>query len=44
MATSPTPTRDDFEALFNESLGGAEGGFEGRVVKAPLPQSKMITR
>ena len=33
MATSPNPTRDDFEALLNEQLGGAgEEGFEGRVV------------
>ena len=23
MATNPTPTRDDFEALLNEQLGGA---------------------
>jgi small subunit ribosomal protein S1 len=36
MASSPTPTRDDFEALLNESLGGAEGGFEGRVVKGTI--------
>ena len=33
MATAPNPTRDDFEALLNEQLGGAgEDGFEGRVV------------
>ena len=33
MATSPNPTRDDFEALLNEQLGGAGSeGFEGRVV------------
>ena len=33
MATSANPTRDDFEALLNEQLGGAgEDGFEGRVV------------
>ena len=33
MATNPNPTRDDFEALLNEQLGGAgEEGFEGRVV------------
>ena len=33
MATNPNPTRDDFEALLNEQLGGAgEDGFEGRVV------------
>jgi small subunit ribosomal protein S1 len=33
MATSPNPTRDDFAALLNESLGGENEGFEGRVVK-----------
>ncbi|MEM6858768.1 MAG: 30S ribosomal protein S1 [Pseudomonadota bacterium] len=33
MATAPNPTRDDFEALLNEQLGGAgKDGFEGRVV------------
>jgi small subunit ribosomal protein S1 len=36
MASSPNPTRMDFEALLNESLGGAEGGFEGRVVKGTI--------
>jgi small subunit ribosomal protein S1 len=36
MATSPNPTRDDFAALLNESLGGADGGFEGRVVKGTV--------
>jgi small subunit ribosomal protein S1 len=36
MASSATPTRSDFEALLNESLGGAEGGFEGRVVKGTV--------
>ncbi|MEM9500458.1 MAG: 30S ribosomal protein S1 [Pseudomonadota bacterium] len=37
MATSPNPTRDDFEALLNEQLGGAgNGGFEGRVVKGTV--------
>jgi small subunit ribosomal protein S1 len=37
MATSPNPTRSDFEALLNEQLGGAdEGGFEGRVVKGTV--------
>jgi small subunit ribosomal protein S1 len=36
MASSPNPTRSDFEALLNESLGGAEGGFEGRVVKGTV--------
>jgi small subunit ribosomal protein S1 len=33
MATAPHPTRDDFAALLNESLGGENEGFEGRVVK-----------
>ncbi len=33
MATTPNPTRDDFAALLNESLGGENEGFEGRVVK-----------
>ncbi|WP_284125771.1 30S ribosomal protein S1 [Parerythrobacter aestuarii] len=37
MATSANPTRDDFEALLNEQLGGAgEEGFEGRVVKGTV--------
>jgi len=36
MATSPNPTRDDFAALLDESLGGADGGFEGRVVKGTV--------
>jgi len=37
MATSPNPTRDDFEALLNEQLGGEnDGGFEGRVVKGTV--------
>jgi small subunit ribosomal protein S1 len=36
MATSPNPTRDDFAALLDESLGGADGGFEGRVVKGTI--------
>jgi len=32
-----SPTRDDFAALLNESLGGeADGGFEGRVVKGTV--------
>ncbi|NLR71885.1 30S ribosomal protein S1 [Novosphingobium sp. ERN07] len=35
MAT--TPSRDDFAALLDESLGGAaNGGFEGRVVKGTI--------
>ncbi|HYN47170.1 MAG TPA: 30S ribosomal protein S1, partial [Allosphingosinicella sp.] len=33
MATTATPTRDDFAAMLNESLGGEDQGFEGRVVK-----------
>src|SRR5687768_6875253 len=33
MATSAMPTRDDFAALLNETLGGENEGFEGRVVK-----------
>ena len=37
MASTANPTRDDFEALLNEQLGGAEdGGFEGRVVKGTV--------
>jgi small subunit ribosomal protein S1 len=32
-----TPTRDDFAAMLDESLGGAaNGGFEGRVVKGTV--------
>ncbi len=33
MASSPNPTRDDFAAMLNESLGGENEGFEGKVVK-----------
>ena len=37
MATSANPTRDDFAAMLDESLGGASnGGFEGRVVKGTV--------
>lgn len=36
MATMPNPTRDDFAAMLNESLGGEDGGFEGRVVKGTV--------
>ena len=36
MATSPNPTRDDFAAMLDEQLGGADGGFEGRVVKGTV--------
>ncbi len=33
MATATFPTRDDFAALLNESLGGENETFEGKVVK-----------
>src|SRR4029450_9177237 len=33
MATTAFPTRDDFAALLNESLGGENETFEGKVVK-----------
>jgi len=33
MATAANPTRDDFAALLNDTLGGENEGFEGRVVK-----------
>jgi small subunit ribosomal protein S1 len=36
MATSPHPTRDDFAALLNDMLGGADTAFEGRVVKGTI--------
>jgi len=36
MASTAFPSRDDFASLLNESLGGAEGGFEGRVVKGTV--------
>ncbi|MBN9506977.1 MAG: 30S ribosomal protein S1 [Altererythrobacter sp.] len=36
MATTANPTRDDFAKLLDEQLGGAEGGFEGRVVKGTV--------
>lgn len=32
MATTANPTRDDFAAMLNESLGGENESFEGRVV------------
>ena len=32
MASIANPSRDDFAKLLDEQLGGAEGGFEGRVV------------
>jgi len=36
MATSANPTRDDFAALLNETLGGENENFEGRVVKGTV--------
>ena len=36
MATLANPTRDDFAAMLNESLGGENEGFEGRVVKGTV--------
>ena len=37
MASTANPTRDDFAAMLEESLGGAAGGgFEGRVVKGTI--------
>ena len=36
MASTAFPTRDDFAALLNDSLGGEDGGFEGRVVKGTV--------
>ncbi|MDE2412722.1 MAG: 30S ribosomal protein S1 [Sphingomonadales bacterium] len=37
MASAANPTRDQFAALLDESLGGAaDGGFEGRVVKGTI--------
>jgi len=36
MATSAHPTRDDFAALLDETLGGATTQFEGRVVKGTV--------
>jgi len=37
MASSANPSRDDFEALLNQTLGdAADGGFEGRVVKGTV--------
>lgn len=35
MASSANPTRDDFAALLEETLGDADG-FEGRVVKGTV--------
>src|SRR4029079_14903609 len=36
MATTAFPTRDDFAALLNESLGGENETFEGKVVKGTV--------
>src|SRR6185437_10217926 len=36
MATSAMPTRDDFAKLLNQTLGGENEGFEGRVVKGTV--------
>jgi len=36
MATAAFPTRDDFAAMLNQSLGGEDEGFEGRVVKGTV--------
>src|SRR4028119_382402 len=36
MATAAFPTRDDFAALLNQSLGGENETFEGRVVKGTV--------
>ena len=36
MATAAFPTRDDFAALLNDTLGGEQTGFEGRVVKGTV--------
>ena len=35
MATAAMPTRDDFAALLEQSIG-ADGGFEGKVVKGTV--------
>src|SRR3954449_7471294 len=36
MATTTFPSRDDFAALLNESLGGEDESFEGKVVKGTV--------
>ena len=36
MATTAMPTRDDFAKLLNETLGGENEGFEGKVVKGTV--------
>ncbi|HEX8466726.1 MAG TPA: S1 RNA-binding domain-containing protein, partial [Allosphingosinicella sp.] len=36
MATAAMPTRDDFAKLLNDTLGGENEGFEGKVVKGTV--------
>ncbi len=36
MVSQTQPTRDDFAAMLDESLGGADAGFEDRVVKGTV--------
>ena len=36
MASTAMPTRDDFAKLLNETLGGENEGFEGKVVKGTV--------
>jgi small subunit ribosomal protein S1 len=36
MASTAFPSRDDFAAMLEDSIGGAAGGFEGRVVKGTV--------
>src|SRR5438045_9390852 len=36
MATTTFPTRDDFAELLNQSLGGENEAFEGKVVKGTV--------
>jgi small subunit ribosomal protein S1 len=36
MATTANPTRDDFAAMLDSALGGADTQFEGRVVKGTI--------
>jgi hypothetical protein len=38
MATTANPTRDDFAALLNQSLGGENESFEGRVVTGTITE------
>jgi small subunit ribosomal protein S1 len=44
MATQALPTRDDFAALLNETFGGENASFEGRVVKGTITAIEMISR